>query len=216
MVDRARITFIKWLMRNYSSWASIHLFFVEFVVPSVVHLAPFPPTEKTISVWIWEQLSHWLPYSQIVCRVLDDSEDLKIWRLQISVAPVVLHFVLHCGKGVAQLGLEGLRRKVSLADYGNSSSQWQRVTRPNQTQRRALPVSGAQKNSEKLCLWLLDKKLVSPVNANNLPRSCMCLAIFKGHLFSSFDSATSVHNQHTRQALLLLSSTMIQFHCKSE
>ena len=125
MVDRTRTTFIKWLMRNYSSWAWIHLFFVEFVVPSVVHLAPFPPTEKTISVWIWEQLSHWLPYSQIVCRVswFWRSQNLTSADLVFpSVAPVVLHFVLHCGKGVAQLGLEGLRRKVSLADYGNSSS----------------------------------------------------------------------------------------------
>ena len=38
------------------------------------------------------------------------------------------------------------------------------VTRPNQTQIRGLTVSGAQKNSEKPCLWLL-KKLLSSVNA---------------------------------------------------
>ena len=125
MVDRARTTIIKWLMRNYSSWAWIHLFFVEFVVPSVVHFPPFSSTEKTISVWIWERLSQWLPYSQIVCRVswFWRSQNLTSADLVFpSVAPVVLHFVLHCGKGVAQLGLEGLRRKVSLADYGNSSS----------------------------------------------------------------------------------------------
>ena len=116
MVDRTRTTFIKWLMRNYSSWAWIHLFFVEFVVPSVVHLAPFPPTEKTISVWIWEQLSHWLPYSQIVCRVLDDSEDLKILRLQIWVSPPspLLYCTLYC---TVAKGLPSWALKVCAGKY---------------------------------------------------------------------------------------------------
>ena len=54
--------------------------------------------------------------------------------------------------------------------------------------------------------------MVEWVDANNLPCGYVCLAFFGGYnICSSFNSATSVHNQHTiSQAPEMLSPTVIQ------
>ena len=132
MEDRTKTEFLNWKeMKNLSS---THLFFIEFVVPPVVHFTPFPPPgpkflfEFEVSL-ATSSLFHGLSTGQLLIL-----ENLRFDVCRSGFppgTPTVLHCVLWQGVSCSAGPWRSAHARISGRLW---QQQWQkRATRPNQT-----------------------------------------------------------------------------------